>query len=55
MTEYIGGKITLFRKDFIKALKEFGVINIDYCNTLIKSTDDGTQYKNYKTANIIGK
>jgi hypothetical protein len=44
----------VFREDLIAVLKEFGVDNIDYYDTLITDPDDGTQYTNYKAANIIG-
>jgi hypothetical protein len=55
MAEFFAGTIPLFRDDFIEALKEFGVSNIDYYNALITDPDDGKEYTNYKAANVIGK
>jgi hypothetical protein len=54
MPEYLSFNAPVFRDDLIAALKEFGVDNIDYYDTLITDPDDGTQYTNYKAANIIG-
>jgi hypothetical protein len=54
MPEYLKGTIPLFRDDFVEALKEFGVTNIDYYNALITDPDDGKEHTNYKAANVIG-
>jgi hypothetical protein len=48
------GEIPLFRDDFILALKELGVNNLDLYNAVIKDPDDGKEYKNYKAVNIVG-
>ena len=44
----------LFRDDFICAILEFGVNNIDVYNVAISDPDDGAVYSNYKAVNIIG-
>jgi hypothetical protein len=53
MTEFFKGTIPLFRDDFIEALKEFGVTNVDYYNALITDPDNGETFSNYKAANVI--
>jgi hypothetical protein len=53
MPEIFEGTVPLFRDDFIAALKESGVDNIDYYNVVITDPDNGREYTNYKAANII--
>jgi hypothetical protein len=55
MPAFFEGTIPLFRDDFIAALKEFGVTNIDCYNALIKDPDDGKEYTNYKAVNVLGE
>lgn len=54
MPEYFEGSIPLFRDDLIESMTCGGVDNLDLYNVIIHDPDTGTDYTNYKAANIIG-
>jgi hypothetical protein len=54
MPSTLGAGIPLYRVDFIAALEEAGVDNLDYYDAIVKDPDNGKVYTHYKAVNILG-
>jgi hypothetical protein len=54
MCAIYAGAYPVYRQDFIDALHEAGVDNLELFNVVIKNPIDGKVYTNYKAVNILG-
>lgn len=55
MPEWLQGNAApLFRDDFVAALRQSGVDNLDLYDAIVEDPDSGTRHQNYKAVNIIG-